>query len=61
MQKINWTSFGKSMLPLIIPMLAIIIFHAFNVFIKGAVFFTEGFYGLGQKLGNFLEHFFNAV
>ncbi|WP_340028068.1 hypothetical protein MHB71_26110 [Paenibacillus sp. FSL H7-0940] len=58
MSKINWDLYGKWLLPVIIPVLAIIIFNTFNFFIKSTVTLAEESYGLGYKLGNFLDKFF---
>jgi len=46
------------MLPIIVLVLAIIIFNGFRFFIKSTVNLVEESYSLGYKLGDFLEKIF---
>ena len=58
MRKANWKIYSKGMLPIIVLVLAIIIFNGFRFFIKSTVNLVEESYSLGYKLGDFLEKIF---
>lgn len=58
MRDINRNVYGKGLLPVIISVLAILIFNGFRFFIKSTVNLVEESYSLGYKLGDFLEKIF---
>lgn len=58
MRNINWNWFGKSMLPIIIPVLGVIIFNTFNLLLKSMVTLAEESYSLGHALGSLIDTFF---
>jgi hypothetical protein len=58
LRNINWNWFGKSMLPIIIPVLGVIIFNTFNLLLKSMVTLAEESYSLGYKIGSLIDTFF---
>lgn len=58
MRDINRNVYGKGLLPVIISVLAILIFNGFRFFIKSTVNLVEESYSLGYKLSDFLEKIF---